>query len=674
MSHVEDFPFPELEAHPAAISAFVARENARTEAEFPHARRAADEAAIRAILEAPDDLQWLSRRAPFIYAFRKTAKHPRGVWLRLPEDTPITPDAPWETVFDLDAFCAASGGVWVWVGAQMSPFDPSRALISLSEEGSDLERVIEFDVERRSVVPGGFDLGPSRGAVAWAGPDSLILSSAASGDTTRSGWAGALRRLERGEDASEAKLICRTDPNHVRIECRVSRFGGTEWIEAQVEVIEFDMERVTLLRQGEPPLILPNPADTAPLFNHAFCVWIANQQGKHSAGSLVLCRHDGTEERVLFEPEPGTAVRPEDVFFNGDWLVWTEMRQLTPHVMALDTRDPKSAPREIVPPVEAETIWVFPFDLPQGDREGTLILTATGYLLPRRVWLFDLPRGVEEILFRPLHEAPAHFDASGCRVELRHATSDDGTRVPYRIVLPKGHEGRSDIPVLLHGYGGFAISMEPSYLQRFGKTWVGAGCAYVEAHIRGGGEFGPDWHLQAKGAGRHKAFEDFAAVAADLVARGFTTPQRIACHGVSNGGLLCGVMLTRYPGRFGAVWASVGVYDMLNYTRFAAGKAWIDEYGDPDEPEERAWLRAYSPIHNIPEGPLPPVLIDTSHRDDRVDPSHSRRFVAALQAAGHRPYFIEHRGGHGGGSASYETAREMALGFAFLRRALQIDQ
>lgn len=227
--------------------------------------------------------------------------------------------------------------------------------------------------------------------------------------------------------------------------------------------------------------------------------------------------------------------------------------------------------------------------------------------------------------------------------------------------------------MLLYGYGGFGASLEPRYLPLFGKAWIEAGGAYAEAHIRGGGELGPDWHAQAKGAGRHKTFADFAAVAADLASRGITTPRRIACHGASNGGLLCGVMLTRYPERFGAIWASVGVYDMLRFTQFRAGRGWIDEYGDPDDPEARAWLAACSPIHNIPAGPLPPVLIDTSNRDDRVDPSHSRRFVAALQAAGHQPYFIEHRGGHGGGGASYETAREVAMGFAFLRQALGVQ-
>jgi prolyl oligopeptidase len=419
--------------------------------------------------------------------------------------------------------------------------------------------------------------------------------------------------------------------------------------------------------------VLPNPADTCPAFNHSHCAWIANQQGPHAAGALVLCRHDGGETRVLFTPAARLTVRSDDVFFIGDWLIWIEMRELAPHLMVLDVRDPEAIPHEIKPPVAAEALWINTLDANEDIGDGTLVLTVTGFLAPPQKWLFDLSRGVEGIVFRPFLYSKARFDASGCQVRVWVARSEDGTEVPYHIVLPKGHEGRHDLPVLQYGYGGFGFCLAPSYDSLIGKFWIETGAAYVQAYIRGGGEFGPDWHNQAKGGGRHLAFADFAAVAADLVARGITTPERIACYGASNGGLLCGVMLTRYPERFGAVWSSVGVHDMLNYTRFPAGRGWIDEYGDPEDKQARESLRSYSPIHNIPQKPLPSALIDTNHRDDRVDPSHSRRFAAALRAAGHQPFYLEHQGGHGGGGASYETAREMSFGLAFLRHALRID-
>ncbi len=668
-----DFPFPELETDPAAIAAFVAQENARTDAALASSQRSADEATVRAILEAPDSLRGLARRASHIYTFRQTAENPRGLWQRLPESTPPTPDAPWETVFDVDAHCRETGQVWVWAGAETSAFDPTRVLLRLSAEGSDEMMTREFDIKACAFVPGGFAIGPDRGTVVWSGRDEVLWSSAAKGDATVAGWSGAVRRVARGADPATAPEVLRTDPANLLAWAWVSRMGGPDWLEAQVEMPAINMTRVTILRPGAPPVVLPAPADTAAGFGYSHCAWVAQREGAHPTGTLVLSAHDGSGQRVLFSPSPGVSVSADEVYFHDHWLLWIEMRRLVPHLMALDLTQPGAEPQEITPPVPAETLNLREFDANADAGDGTLALSVSGFLTPPQIWLFDLHRGVEGIAFRLLYAQPAKFDPTGCKVELRWARSEDGTEVPYHLVLPKGHEGRTDLPVLQYGYGGYAVNLSPWYDAIIGKTWIERGGAYAMTYIRGGAELGPEWHLQAKGAGRPKSYADFAAVADDLVARGVTRADRIACHGGSNGGLLCGVMLTRYPDRFGAVWASVGVHDMLRYAHFPAGKGWIDEYGDPEDPAAREWLLGYSPVHNVPARPLPPALIDTSHRDDRVDPSHSRRFVAALQAAGHKPYYYEHQGGHGGGGASHEKAAEWALGLAFLRHALRLD-
>lgn len=667
-----DFPFPELEADADAIAAFVAAENAATDAALSGPARLADEQAVRAILEAPDALRGLSRRAGHVYTFRQTADNPRGLWLRLPQAVPPRPEADWEVVFDVDAHCAATGEIWVWRGAETSAFDPERVLIRLSLEGADLTRYREFDLAAKDFVPGGFDIGPERGGLAWAGPDQVLWSSARDGDATAAGWPGTIRRLLRGQPPASAAEVYRSDPGNLLAQGWVTRAGGKDWIEARIVMRAIGKAEVTLLRPGKPPLVLPAPSDCTPVFNHGHAAWIAQEEGPHPAGTLVLAGLEDGQERRLFTPAHGVAVAEDSLFFHGDWLLWIETRWLVPRLLALDLRTPGAVPQEIAPPVAAETLALGPFDANADTGDGTLALQVAGFLTPPQTWLFDLKAGIGGIVFRPLYAQPARFDAPGAEVHLWKAISADGTEVPYHIVRPAGHPGQGDTPVLLYGYGGFGVSLGPWYDPVTGKLWIERGGAYVMAYIRGGAELGPDWHLTAKGAGRHKAFEDFAAVAADLVARGVTRADRIACHGGSNGGLLCGVMLTRYPRHFGAVWASVGVMDMLRFAHFPAGRGWIDEYGDPDRPEDRTWLRAYSPVHNVPAGPLPAALIDTSHRDDRVDPSHSRRFAAALKAAGHAPFYYEHQGGHGGGGGSHEKAAEQALGFAFLRRALAV--
>jgi prolyl oligopeptidase len=254
--------------------------------------------------------------------------------------------------------------------------------------------------------------------------------------------------------------------------------------------------------------------------------------------------------------------------------------------------------------------------------------------------------------------------------ELLWATSVDGTKVPYHLILPKTWT-KGELPVLIYGYGGFSASLAPSYSGVTGLL-LEQGCAYVQAYIRGGSELGPDWHHVAKRHGRHKAFEDFVAIARDLVKRGYSTPSRIACTGASNGGLLTGVMLTRYPQDFGAIWCRVPVLDMTRFHLFPAGKAWMDEYGNPDEPADRDYLISYSPLHTIrPAGEIayPALYIESSTNDDRVHPSHARRFAVRLEDAGHAPLFHEYgSGGHGGAGNSAEMANRTAMGYSFLRQ------
>ena len=412
------------------------------------------------------------------------------------------------------------------------------------------------------------------------------------------------------------------------------------------------------------------PPDTWPLAGRTHYGFVTRLEGDLPSGALAIVPLEGGEPRVVFMPSERRVVDEGWPLFAGDWVLWEVQDHLRPELWALDLRDPAAEPARLALPEEADAVSVDSLDAVEELSDGTLQIGTEGLVRPPTTHLFDLHDGVGGVRYEPFLAEPAAFDADGVEVRMLEAVSEDGTRVPYRIVLPRGAE--PDPPVVLHGYGGFNVARAPTYRPLWGATWIAQGGGYAIAHIRGGGEFGPAWHEAARRGNRPRAFEDFVAVARDIAGRGITRPGRIGAHGGSNGGLLTAVMLTRYPDDFGAIWSDVPVLDMLRFADFPAGRAWIDEYGDPAREEDAAWLRAYSPFHQIGPGPYPPALITTAAHDDRVDPSHARRMAARLLALGHDVLFHEAgAGGHGGGGATDQQARHLARGIAFMRRALE---
>jgi prolyl oligopeptidase len=292
--------------------------------------------------------------------------------------------------------------------------------------------------------------------------------------------------------------------------------------------------------------------------------------------------------------------------------------------------------------------------------------SVNGFLRAPSLYLVQPGRPIEL-----LKQAPPRFDPSGLLVTQHEAIAADGVRIPYFQVARADLAGDGNNPCLLYGYGGFLSSSLPSYLGTTGKAWLEQGGTYVLANIRGGGEFGTAWHQAGIRDRKKTAHDDFATVAADLIARGVTSRKRLAAFGGSNGGLLVGNMLTRYPQLFGAIWCIIPLLDMRRYSKLLAGASWIAEYGNPEVPDDWAFLREISPYHLAEAGrDYPPILLWTSARDDRVHPGHARKMAARLEELGYDVFFYEPpQGGHGT-SDFEETAHMLALGFAFLRHTI----
>jgi prolyl oligopeptidase len=366
--------------------------------------------------------------------------------------------------------------------------------------------------------------------------------------------------------------------------------------------------------------------------------------------------------KVVFEPGPRLAI--QGFFWAAGRLLLNVLDDLRPLTWALTPGDWVSVPLSGMPPIGAVNTWRL--DVEDEESDGSLVSIAQDPLTPPTLLLTDADRSAPEILRR----LPPAFDPTGLVVTRHEAMSVDGERIPYVQCGPPGETG--DAPVHLSGYGGFAISSPPIYRLATGKLWLERGGTTVLANIRGGGEFGVRWHDAGRRAGKRLSHDDFAAVAADLVRRGVTSPGRIAAEGGSNGGLLIANMLTRYPERFGALFCTIPLIDMRRYSKLLAGASWIAEYGDPEKPEDWDFLGPLSAYHVAEPGrAYPPILLATSRRDDRVHPGHARKMAAKLQAMGYDALFYEPAaGGHGYGKDNAEVASFAALGLTFLSRAI----
>lgn len=676
--------FLEEDKHPET-RAFVESRNAASAQTLQTPQMEEDARVIQAMMEREDRLIIPSRRGEWFFDFHRTASNPLGLWRRLPADLVPAPDAPWEIIFDVDAFCEKEGKRWIFGGAITCPWQPTLVLIRLSDGGSDLTRLLEFDTQTKSIVEGGFDTPAVRAHASWLSRDEICYFGSIDDDSaTQSGWPRVGRRLARGMRPEEAPQLFAGEKTDVSaysfvMTAELNARDETETRPVNVFIANHQIGKLSIHIGGDPAELvrLPLPVDIDFDINRSFVMWLAKSDEQLATGTLALQSFTpfadkplSDTQRVLFQPKPGSAVSQFSLL--REWAVYVIEERLHPSLFVLDLTDPQAEPIKINLPegIEAVSFSAVYSDLHLGS--DRLWVTGRGFLTPPTCFELDLSDRTTPPALKNGRSSPAYFDASGMQSLLLEAESEDGTRVPYHLVLPKAWE-QGELPVLIYGYGGFSVPLSPGYSGLTGR-WLEHGGAYVQAYIRGGSELGPDWHTVAKREGRHRAFADFVAISRDLVKRGYSKPQRIACTGGSNGGLLTGVMLTRYPNDFGAIWCRVPVLDMMRFHEFPAGKAWMDEYGDPDQPDDRSYLLDYSPLHNVKsgeEGSYPPIYIESSSNDDRVHPSHARRFAKRLEEAGHSPLFHEYgSGGHGGAGNSAEMARRAAMGHSFLKQTI----
>jgi len=630
------------------------------------------EAGILRILDSRAKLPYVSKAGAFYYNFWRDAEHPRGLWRRTTLEQYRRPEPDWETVLDLDALGRAEGVGWVFQGAQFLRPACDRCLVLLSPGGSDAHEVREFDPETRSFVPGGFVLPQAKSAVAWIDRDSLFVATdIGAGSLTDSGYPRIVQVWRRGTPLDQARTVFEARPEDMAAEAFHDATPGFERSFVLRRPSFFSQELHWLGRDGALARVeVPEDAETDLhrewLLIRLRSPWTVAGR-RYPAGALLAAdfqafmagRRDLT---VLFRPSRTRSL--EAWSWTRHHLILNVLDDVKNRLQLL-TPGPDGWRRRRFPGAPAlGTVSVQGVDPRESD---DCFMTVTSYLTPDTLCLGPAGGALE-----PIKAAPAWFDAGDLEISQHFTASADGTRIPYFQVARRGLVLDGTHPTLLTGYGGFEVSLLPYYSGILGRSWLEPGGVYVVANLRGGGEYGPRWHQAALRRNRPRAYEDFAAVARDLVARGVTSPAHLGIQGGSNGGLLVGNLLTREPGLLGAVVCQVPLLDMRRYHRLLAGASWMEEYGDPDRPEDWAYLKALSPYHNLRPGVhYPPVLFMTTTRDDRVHPGHARKMMARMRELGCDARFFENiEGGHGAGADNRQTAHYWALEYAFLRRVL----
>src|ERR1041385_1867569 len=617
------------------------------------------------ILNSNDRIPYVTKIGDRYYNFWRDAQHERGLWRRTTLEEYRKPSPAWETVLDLDALGAAEKESWVWEGA--SVLEPANriCLVSLSRGGADASVVREFDLVTKQFVPGGFTMPESKSDAGWIDQDHLFVGVAFDSTTmTTSGYSRIVKEWTRGTPLSAATVVYEGRLDDVGVGAFRGHTPGFERDFVSRAITFYTNE---LYQRKDGKLVKVDKPDDCEA--SVWREWLLVQTRKpwtvgaktYPAGSLLAAKFDdfmaGKRELTpLFTPTPRTSLSGYSRTKTA--LLLTVLDNVRSKVYVAKPAAHGWAASEVPGLPEFGSI----------NADGVDDLTTDDYWLTITDFLSPTSLNLASAL-KPGHEklkqTPAFFDGSRDKVQQHEAVSADGTKIPYFEVAPANLVLDGHAPTVLTGYGGFEVSETPYYSGVQGSGWIERGGVLVVANIRGGGEFGPAWHDGGVKENRHHCYEDFSAVARDLIARKVTSPQHLGCIGGSNGGLLVGNMLTQYPDLFGAVVCQAPLLDMQRYSHLLAGASWMGEYGDPEVPEQWAYIQQFSPYHLLKAGvKYPRTLFTSSTRDDRVHPGHARRMVHKMEAMGSDVLYYENiEGGHGGAANNKQQAFMSALAF-----------
>ena len=661
--------------------AWVEQMNARSLPGLEGDERFADiRAAAEEIYTAKDRIAYSQYFGAKVINFWQDDENVRGIWRRTSLQSYASENTQWETILDIDALAKEEKENWVYKGYDYLAPDYQRSLVNLSRGGGDAVVVREFDMVGKTFVADGFELPEAKSNVAWLNKDTLLVATDfGPGSLTTSGYPRTIRRWTRGTDLTGSEVILegqetdtlvapltidRPEGSFTFLRLMPDFFTGEYW----------HLDGNGAAGGSKKKVPFPIDADFQGVFEGRLLAllrtdWAVEGGTILQAGSLIGIN-------MSESLKAGKPIGAETILAPTQQMALKQVTIGRSSVLVSVMQDVNGVLLELRPGKEnnwTTNVVDLPakgsIDVVTADAEsGVFMVNFESYLIPSSLYLVEgnaPPRVIKSL--------PERLDASGFVTEQRFATSSDGTRIPYFVVHQKGLVLDGTSATLLGAYGGFEISLTPTYMSALGIAWLKENGVFAIANIRGGGEYGPSWHQAALLENRQRAYDDFIAVAEDLVSQGYTEPKHLGIRGGSNGGLLVGAVTTQRPELFGAVICAIPLLDMIRYNKLSAGASWMAEYGNPDIPQQRDYIEKYSPYQNVRmDADYPEMFFWTNTRDDRVHPSHARRMVAKL-AAQHHPvlYFENTEGGHGSGANLLQQARTTALELVYLLQKLK---
>ena len=619
-----------------------------------------------AIYNNRDKIPTVSIRGRYLYNYWQDGDHVRGIWRRTTLDEYRKETPKWETVLDLDSLASAEGENWVWGGPTCLPPEYSRCLVGLSDGGTDAKTYREFDTVKKAFVADGFIVPAAKSRVSWKDSDHLwIGTDFGEGSLTESGYPRFARLWTRGTPLAEAQHVAEIPADHVSLTAFSDHTPDGRYDLIQDTPEYFVGTNYLVLGERKVKLDLPFDVSLRGFFKDHMLIslrsdWTIADTTYPQDALLAIDLDDflagGRDFDVLFEPTERTSLSAVSTTRNH--LLMTVLDNVRGKIYRLTLEDGVWG-REQVDLPGPGTVGVSSTSY----SDDTWMFSYSDFLTPSSLFFVDGDAAPVKI-----KSSPAYFDSTGMEIAQYEAISEDGTAIPYFVVMPKGFKADGAAPTILYGYGGFEVPMLPGYSGLVGAGWLERGGVWVLSNIRGGGEFGPRWHEGVLKENRHKVYEDFIAVAEDLIDRKITSPRHLGIMGGSQGGLLVGVAALQRPDLFRGVVSQVPLLDMQRYNKLLAGASWMGEYGNPDVPEEWAFIQTWSPYHMLDkDGDYPTIFFRTNTRDDRVHPGHPRKMVAKMMEQGHPVYYYEDmEGGHSAGVNNEARAYGWALDYTYM--------